>query len=877
MSTTNIPVFIGRRSVSSVCAKTHVQTVSMKVGGCSVDKNSSGVTYVNRSSVYKMPTRDVIKYETGNFDIYDAFSDKFTTKNFKEEKTTHVPCVTTKVFSDKFTTGHITHEKTTHVKCGTTINTVNKDLSKKGEVLKRKKICVELKTRNKENSLKNCLPEISTNVTKSNTNSMMLTMSPMRKSNLIQIVLDENKNEKFQEEDNGKKLEEQTETRTKSIKNSDFKKMKRKKKLKQTNKPPLKTKKGKSSGEKVSKCLDVGKDVTKRKKLNKDEVNISESSKTTSCIGSVKRKLKRKRGNSTSSNSTDSAISHSLNTSHSRYGSRRSHSRDRGRRSHSRDRDRCSDSRHQYTRSYCKDRESSSYSPDPYKQRGRYLHSRHSTDSQSSDSGTLSDSPLPCSDDQSQNRSEYLDELDSYAREQLKHSKYNNSRYPPHMYPTYGDIHYSSYSGHRSKYSRNRSRSSDGTISENYSSSDSYCCDSQAYCSHRKRLVISRSGGKRFVTFRSDRTHSRYKSGYKRKRSPRSGSKGFSSLGCRSRVNRSTSPCSRVKPRRSSRSRSRGKSSSRSVSHGKDSVGSCSRRMQPQTSTFLAERSPRSRYRRKQSSKSRTHTSSSKLISHVTKIPRPLSSSDKMKSRTSGSSHKVKKNEAFICEKLGKLEDKFNENRKNIEKNIQQFSQKVMYLNIAETNSDTRNTPGDDIKIKPGDLDSIVIISNGEPEAEVVVFKNGVEENSRVMGQKIKELSSDIQKNISDLILKPENKEETHIGVSMLTQKVNSPITSKSCGLISSNCENEKQKCGKNTDTTKQKINLTNRLPRIMNMRKTISINSKRLQKIKRKKSPKISKEIKSINFTSDRLELSTLIIEIGQDLHKIWNEYFEN
>jgi hypothetical protein len=62
------------------------------------------------------------------------------------------------------------------------------------------------------------------------------------------------------------------------------------------------------------------------------------------------------------------------------------------------------------------DRESSSYSPDPYKQRGRYLHNRYSTDSQSSDSCKLSDSLLPCSDDQSQNRSEYLDEIDSYAR-----------------------------------------------------------------------------------------------------------------------------------------------------------------------------------------------------------------------------------------------------------------------------------------------------------------------------------------------------------------------------------------------------------------------------------------------------------------------------
>ena len=857
MSTTNIPVFIGRRSVSSVCAKTNVQTVSMEMSGYSVDKNNNDVdarvAYVNLSSVYKMSTREyVTKYVIGNFDIYDAFSDKFTINNITEEKTTNVPS-------------------------GTTINTVNKDSSKQGEVLKRKKICMELKTRNKENSLKSSLSEISTNVTKSNS---MLTM---QKSNLIQIVLDENKNEIFQE-DNGKKLEEETETHSKSIKNSDFKQMKRKKKLKQTNKPPLTTKKGKSSGEKGSKCLDVSKNVAKRTKLNKDDVNISESGKTISCIlGSVKRKLKRKRGNSTSSNSTDSAISHSLNSSHSRYGSRRSHYWDRCRRSHSGDRDRRSDSRHQDPRSYCKDRESSSYSPDPYKQRGRYLHNRHSTDSQSSDSCKLSDSLLPCSDDQSQNRSEYLDELDSYAREQLEHSKYNNSRYPPHMYPIYGDIHNSSYSGHRSKCSRNRSRSSDGTISENYSCCDSYCCDSQACCSHRKRLVISRSGGKRFVTFRSDRTHSKYKSSYKRKRSPRSGSKGFPSLGSRSRVNRSISPCSRVKPRRSSRFRSRGKSSSRSVSHRKDSVGSCSRRMQSQTSTYVAERSPRSRYRRKRSSKSRTHTSSSKSTSHGAKIPRSISSSDKMKSRTSRSSQKVKKNDTFIGEKIGKLEDKFNENRKNIQKDIQQFNQKAMYLNTTETNSDTRNMSDHNIKIKPGDLDSIVIISDGEPEAEVVIFKNGVEKNSRIIGKQMKELNfdtNDIQKNMSDFIFKTENKVKTDIGVFMLSQNVNSPIIRTTRGLLSSNVKKVKQqKCGKNTDTTKQKvkINLTNRLPRIMNMRKTISINTKRLHKLKKKKSPKILKEIKSTNFTSYRLELSTLVIEIGQDLQKIWNEYFEN
>jgi hypothetical protein len=60
-------------------------------------------------------------------------------------------------------------------------------------------------------------------------------------------------------------------------------------------------------------------------------------------------------------------------------------------------------------------------------------------------------------------------------------------------------------------------------------------------------------------------------------------------------------------------------------------------------------------------------------------------------------------------------------------------------------------------------------------------------------------------------------------------------------------------------------------------MRTTISINTKRLHKLKKKKSPKILKEIKSTNFTGYRLELSTLVIEIGQDLQKIWNEYFEN
>jgi hypothetical protein len=77
--------------------------------------------------------------------------------------------------------------------------------------------------------------------------------------------------------------------------------------------------------------------------------------------------------------------------------------------------------------------------------------------------------------------------------------------------------------------------------------------------------------------------------------------------------------------------------------------------------------------------------------SHGAKIPRSISSSDKMKSRTSRSSQKVKKNDTFIGEKIGKLEVKFNENRKNILKDIQQFNQKAMYLNTTETNSDTRN------------------------------------------------------------------------------------------------------------------------------------------------------------------------------------------
>jgi hypothetical protein len=254
-----------------------------------------------------------------------------------------------------------------------------------------------------------------------------------------------------------------------------------------------------------------------------------------------------------------------------------------------------------------------------------------------------------------------------------------------------------------------------------------------------------------------------------------------------------------------------------------------------------------------------------------------------MKSRTSRSSQKVKKNDTFIGEKIGKLEDKFNENRKNIQKDIQQFNQKAMYLNTTETNSDTRNMSDHNIKIKPGDLDSIVIISDGEPEAEVVIFKNGVEKNSRIIGKQMKELNfdtNDIQKNMSDFIFKTENKVKTDIGVFMLSQNVNSPIIRTSRGLLSSNVKKVKQqKCGKNTDTTKQKvkINLTNRLPRIMNMRKTISINTKRLHKLKKKKSPKILKEIKSTNFTSYRLELSTLVIEIGQDLQKIWNEYFEN